>query len=170
VRSPARVATAVSALAAMLVAGCAGTRVEDGVFHSDKGYRVAIPGGEWTVASDSGADLTLRHRDGRSGIVVNAACDAARTRGPLAVLARHLLSGLRERSVVTREDVSVNGRTARHAIVEGRAGDAGEPVRIELYVMRDDRCLYDFLYVAPPETFDARRPDFERVVHGFRTE
>jgi hypothetical protein len=36
--------------------------------------------------------------------------------------------------------------------------------------MRDDRCLYDFLYVAPPETFDARRPDFERVVRGFTTE
>jgi hypothetical protein len=154
----------------MLVAGCAGTRVEEGVFHSEKGYRVAMPGGDWTVVSDGAADLTLRHRDGRSGIVVNAGCGVARTRGSLAVLARHLLSGLRERSVVVREDVSVNGRTARHAIVEGRAGDAGETVRLELYVMRDDRCLYDFLYVAPPDTFDARRPDFERVVRGFRTE
>jgi hypothetical protein len=66
--------------------------------------------------------------------------------------------------------VSVNGKTARHAIIDGRAGDGGEPVRVELYVIRDDRCLYDFLYVAPPETFDARRPDFERVVQGFRTD
>lgn len=169
-RRTARVATAVSVLAAMLVAGCAGTRIDEGVFHSKKGYRVAMPGGDWTVASGGTADLTLKHRDGRSGIVVNAGCDGARTRGSLAILARHLLAGLRDRSVVTREDVSVNGTTARHAVIDGRAADTGEPVRVELYVMRDERCLYDFLYAAPPETFDARRADFERVVHGFRTD
>jgi hypothetical protein len=158
--------TAVSALATV-VAGCAGTRVEGGVFQSAKGYRLAMPGSDWTVVSGD-ADLTLKHADGRSGIAVNASCEASRARGPLPVLARHLLTGLRERSVVVREDVSVNGKTARHAIVEGRAG--GEPVKVEVYVMRDDRCLYDFLYAAPPETFDARRPDFERLVRGFTVE
>ena len=161
---------AVGALATVAIAGCAGARVDGGVVHSKKGYRVTIPGEEWAAVSDGDADLTLKHRDGRRGILVNAACDAARARGPLDVLARHLLSGLRERSVVTREEVSVNGRVARHAIVEGRAGDARQPVTVELYVMRDDRCLYDFIYVAPPDTFDAGRADFERLVRGFTTE
>lgn len=154
----------------LAIAGCAGTRIEGGVFSSAKGYRVEVPSGEWTVANDGQADLELRHRDGTAGIVVNASCGASRARGPLAVLARHLLSGLRDRSVVVREDVSVNGTTARHAVVDGRLADGGAPVRLEVYVMRDERCLYDFLYAASPETFDARRADFERVVRTFATE
>lgn len=158
----------VGALAAVVLAGCAGTRIENGVFHSEKGYRVAVPGGDWAVSSDGGADLMLKHRDGRSGMLVHASCGGERARGPLAVLARHLLPGLRERSVVTREEASVNGKTARHTVIEGRAGEAGEPMKLELYVMRDDRCLYDFLYVAPPDSFDAGRPAFEQLVRGFR--
>lgn len=158
-------------LAALVAAGCAtAARIENGVFHSPKGYRVTVPGDAWRVTTDSRADLELRHRDGRAGMLVNASCDGARTRGPLDVLARHLLSGFRDRSVVTREDVSVNGKVARHAVVEGRLGDAGEPMTVELYVMRDDRCLYDFLYAAPPETFDAGRADFERLIRTFATE
>lgn len=158
----------VAALVAVAVTGCAGTRIENGVFHSEKGYRVSVPAG-WIMTHDAQADLTLKHRDGRHAMLVNASCGPARQRGPLAALARHLLSGLRERSVVTREDVSVNGQVARHAVIDGRMGDTGEPVRLELYVMRDERCLYDFLYVAPPEAFDAERPAFERLVREFRT-
>ena len=161
---------AVGTLATLAIAGCATTRLDAGVFHSKKGYRVALPGGDWIVANGGDADLTLKHRDGQRGIVVHAACDAARARGPLNVLARHLLSGLRERSVVTREDVAVDGKVARHAVVEGRVGDAREPMTVEVYVVRDDRCLYDFIYAAPPEAFEAGRADFERLVHGFATE
>lgn len=156
----------------LVLAGCATgarARIENGVFHSPKGYRVTLPGDAWTVTRDGRADLELRHRDGRAGIVVNAACGAQRSKGPLDVLARHLLSGFRDRSVVTREDVSVNGKVARHAVVEGRLGDGGEPTTVELYVMRDDRCLYDFLYAASPDTFDAGRADFERLVRTLST-
>ena len=154
----------------LATAGCAtATRIDNGVFHSPKGYRVTLPGDAWTVTPNERADLELRHRDGHSGMVVNAACGAQRARGPLDVLARHLLSGLRDRSVVTGEDVSVNGKMARHAVVEGRLGDDGERTTVELYVMRDDRCLYDFLYAAPPESFEAGRADFERLVRTLST-
>jgi hypothetical protein len=143
--------------------------VENGVFHSPKGYRVTLPGDTWTVSRDGRADLELRHRDGTAGIVVNAACGANRQRGPLDALARHLLAGLRDRSVIAREDISVNGQVARHAVVEGRLGEDGAPTMVELYVMRDDRCLYDFLYAAPPETFEVGRADFERLVRTLST-
>ena len=42
--------------------------------------------------------------------------------------------------------------------------------RIEAYVMSEGRCVYDFMHVAPPETFEATRADFARFVGGFRTE
>ena len=65
------------------------------------------------------------------------------------------------------EDVTVAGRPARHAVIEGRHQEAREPMRVELYVMRDGRCVYDFLYAAPPAAHDAGRPDFERFVTTF---
>lgn len=161
---------ALGAIAMLAATGCAGARVRGGVFESDKGYRVSLPSAEWTVASDTRADLELRHRDGRAGMLVNASCGRQHARASLRVLARHLLSGVRDRSVLTREDVSVNGKAARHAIVEGRLGGAGTPVKLELYVVRDDRCLYDFVYAAPPESFETWRPDFERLLRTFTTE
>jgi hypothetical protein len=161
-----RIAVVMVSLAA---AGCAGTRIDDGVFHSAKGYRVIVPGADWTVKEGGRADLELKHRDGSGGMLVNASCGRERARGPLSVLARHLLTGLRDQSVITREDVSINGAVARHAIVEGRLADSNEPVTIELYVIRDDRCIYDLLYAAPAETFEARRGDFDRLVRTLTT-
>jgi hypothetical protein len=151
----------------LAVLGCAGTRIDEGVFSSSKGYRVTIPGADWTVTDARGADLALTHKDQRAAMLVNASCGRDRSNAPLAVLARHLLTGVRDRSVIAREEVSVNGSVARHSIVEARTADTGEPVTIELYVMRDERCLYDFLYVAPPETFETRRSDFDRLVRTF---
>ena len=166
-----RTRRAVAAVGLLAAAGCATAAqgIRDGEFHSPKGYRVSLPGDAWTVATNGRADLELRHRDGRAGMLVNAACGRDRARGPLEVLARHLLTGFRDRSVVTAEDVSVNGKVGRHAVVEGRLGEHGEPTTVELYVMRDDRCLYDFLYAAPPDAFAAGRTDFERLVRTLRT-
>ena len=36
--------------------------------------------------------------------------------------------------------------------------------------MKDERCLYDFLYVAPPAAFEATRGDFASFVDSFGTE
>ena len=157
------------AFGVVVVAGCAGKRIEHGVFHSPKGYQVAVPGDGWTVIRDSRADLELR-RDDRLGMLVNAACAAESSRSTLPVLERHLLSGLRERALVMAEDVVLAGRPARHAVVDGRSQDARGPVRVELYVMRDGSCVYDLLYAAPPDAYEGGRPDFERFVKTFRVE
>ena len=156
------------ALATAAVAGCAGQRIDHGVFRSPKGYRIAIPGDGWTVAPDGRADLELWN-DERGWMLVNAAC-ALDTKSTLPVLERHLLAGFRDRSVVSQEDATVAGRPARHAVVDGRFRDEPDPVRVELYVMRDGRCVYDFLYAAPPASFEAGRPAFARFVQTFSVE
>ena len=137
---------ALAAVAAMLVAaGCAGKRIENGVFHARSGYRVGLPGAAWTVVDGGRADLQLRHRGVAAGMLVNATCDDGVARRRLDVLARQLLIGLRERQVL-----------------------ASEPV--EAYVLKDERCVYDLLYVAPTGAFDTLRADFEGVVQSFTTE
>ncbi|MGH7276784.1 MAG: hypothetical protein ACREIY_07105 [Candidatus Rokuibacteriota bacterium] len=160
----------VSLLAAGALAGCAGGRIEGGMYHSPKGYRVALPGAPWTVAEDSRADLELRLRAAPAAMLVNASCDGPAAAPGLDALARHLLMGFQRRTTVERGEVAVNGRRAAHTVLEGRLAAGDAPVRVETYVMKDARCVYDFAYAAPPAAFETGRAAFRRLVESFATE
>jgi len=165
-----RRAAAVAA-ATLVVGGCAGKRIERGVFHAPSGYRVTLPtDGAWRIVDDSRADLELRHRTVSAGMLVNGACDPALARRAPNVLERHLLMGLRERTELARDEAPVNGRMASHRLLEGRMRDSDERVRVESYVLRGERCVYDLLFVAEPATFDDERPEFRRFVESFTGE
>lgn len=154
----------------VLTSGCAVKRIDNGVYHSSKGYRVVVPGEPWTPVADSPADLELRHRDSAAVIAANASCDAAMSRRSARLLTRHLLIGVRDRRVVENGVIDVAGRPAARAVVEARQEDTHAPVRIETIVVTDHRCVYDFMHVAPPAAFDDTAGDFTRFVDSFRTE
>jgi hypothetical protein len=78
-------------LAVGLLAGCASAtgRVENGVFHSAKGYRVTLPAAGWTVERGPAADLSLQADRGAGGRQRDAS-SAGRERGrTLGVQPRH---------------------------------------------------------------------------------
>jgi len=69
--------------AVLALTACAGRRIENGVYHSTKGYRVTLPGADWAVAAESKADLELRHQDGMAAMLAHAECDdRARSEAP----------------------------------------------------------------------------------------
>jgi hypothetical protein len=156
--------------AVIALAGCAGRRIENGVYHSDKGYRLTLPGAEWSVAASSKADLELRHQDGLAAMLANAECDDRARSRSAGVLLGQLLIGLRDRATIEQNEVSVNGQQALHRVLDARAAADGAPTRIEAYVLKDGSCVYDFAYAAPPGSFEASRPDFRRFVESFATE
>jgi hypothetical protein len=152
------------------VAGCASRRLHDGVYRSEHGYRVTVPGPDWTVVDDSVADLELRRADGQAGMLIAATCQPSATRRRDTDLARHLLLGLRERETLEDGEASLAGYRGVRLVVEGRMRESRERVRIESYTVKDLRCVYDLLYVAPPAAFEASRGDFERFVGSFAPE
>lgn len=161
----------VGAMAALTLAGgCAGRRIDHGVFHSSKGYRVTVPGPDWAVVEPSRADLELRHRGGDAGMLVNAACGGGATPRSPGLLARRLLVGLRDRTVIERGEVSVNGRHGLRTLLEAREDRQGPRLKIETLTVTDARCIYDLIYAAPAETFGDWRADFDRFVASFLTE
>jgi hypothetical protein len=158
------------AATALVLGACAGRRIEHGLYHAPSGYRVAVPREGWDVVDGSRADLELRRREAPAGMLVNALCDRRVAHHDWSVLTRQLLLGLRERVIVETNDVPLDGRVAYHRLLEGRMRDSEERVRIESYTLKNDRCVYDLLYVAPPEAFEAGRPAFHRFVESFREE
>ena len=168
--APGRAGTLVVAVGLASVLGaCAGSRVEDGVFRSASGYRVTLPGPEWKEVAASRGNLEFRHATTRAGMLVSAQCDPAVSRRTLDVLGRQLLIGLRDLRRVEHGAVPVDGRSAAHALLEGRL-DGGAPVRIEAYTLKGQRCVYDLILVAERSAFDGARADFRRLVDSFATD
>jgi hypothetical protein len=150
--------------------GCAGRRIENGVYRSDKGYRLTLPGPDWSVAADSKADLELRHQDGLAAMLANAECDDRAKSRSAGLLLGQLLIGLHDRATIEQNEVSVSGQQALHRVLDGRVAADGAPTRIEAYVLKDQGCVYDFAYAAPPASFEAWRADFRRFVESFAKE
>ncbi len=158
-------------LAIILVAtGCATAtgRIENGMFHSAKGYRVTLPPSGWRVDPGPRADLALQSEATPGGMLVDATCGGREAARPLDVLARHLTFGLTRRDVLENGTATVGGREAAHSVVRGRAD--GRDVTVEAIVMRAVPCVHDFLYVAPSEAFAAGRPAFRTLVESFALE
>lgn len=154
----------------LVVTGCAGRLGPGDVYRSSKGYRVSLPSQDWRVVNDSHADLELRHRQAPAAMLVNASCDPRLADRPPEALRREILAGFSEREVQERDAVVVAGREAGHLVVDGRYRPQDERVRLELYVLKGERCVYDLLYAAPPADFERWRPDFQRLVETIALE
>ena len=50
---------------------------------------------------------------------------------------------------------------------EGKSAEDGR-VQGEAYVIKAADCVYDLLYVSPPQYFEQGRPDFDRFVRSLR--
>ncbi len=164
------VAVAIVPAVVAVAAGCSVRRIDAGVYHSPKGYRVVIPGPEWAVVEDSRADLELQHRSGGAGMLANGTCGAAVRGGSAARLERQLTAGLRERAVVERGDGAVGGRPAARTVLDARSGADGAPMRIEIYTLTGDECVWDLIYAAPRERFGTWHGAFDRFVGSFGME
>jgi hypothetical protein len=169
VSAAARRAALITAAVAIL-AGCAGRRVHDGVYRSPHGFRVSVPGPMWKLVDGSRAELELRRADGATGMLAHATCRPETVRRDFSLLERHLLLGLRDRATLEDDETDVGGRRAVHLVIEGRARDGDERMRIESYMLKDAHCVYDLLYVAPADEFDGGRADFRRFVQSFAME
>jgi len=150
------------------MAGCAGSRLEGGIFHSKKGYRVAVPPTGWRVVSDGEADLTLAREEGEAGMLTDATCGGAAPELPARLLSRHLLFGLVHRSVLEQAPVEVAGHQGLRTVVRGAR--EGVDVTVEGVVLKGEGCVYDFLYVAPSESFEGGRAAFDALVESFARE
>ena len=154
----------------LVLAGCAARSPSDAAYRSSKGYRVMLPDQDWRVVSKSRADLELRHRRAPAGILINATCNARLAGRPVEALRREVLAGFSDRAVLMHDAVPMNGRQAAHMVVEGQASGGGERVRVELFVLKADRCVFDLLYAAPPAHFARWQADFQRLVGTFAVE
>jgi hypothetical protein len=147
-----------------VLAACSANGIEGGVYHSPKGYAVTLPDHGWQVQSGGAADLELKREAPPGGMLADATCDGREPGRPLSILARHLTFGLTDRTTIESDARTVGGRPAAHQVLRGSTD--GAEVLVEAVVVEGERCIHDFLYVAPVAAFDAGRPDFAALVES----
>jgi hypothetical protein len=162
----ARVALAASLLAAC--GGASGKTFDGSVYRAGPvAFQVPAAPATWRAVQVTDASLAYRDEPHAASILVNARCRHADEGTPLAALTNHLLMGSTAREVVRQETEPFDGREALHTTM--RAKWDGVPVAFDIFVMKKDGCIYDFVYLGDPAGFEAGTRDFEGFVRGFRT-
>jgi hypothetical protein len=150
--------------------GCGHARTfDEGVLRKDGvAVRVGpVPPG-WRRIGVDGADLAFRDDERQGSSLFNVRCRHRDDDAPLTVLTEHLIMGTTEREFDAQDVVPFDGREALHTLL--RAKLDGVPMQYDIYVMKKDGCLFDLVYVAPPDHFADGAADFERFAIGLRAE
>lgn len=160
---------AIAVLGAVGGCGRAAARSFDGsVFREGPvAFQIApVPAG-WRSVDVTDASLAFRDETHGASILLNARCRRPDEGTPLVALTNHLIIGSTERDVQSQVAEPFDGREALHTKL--RAKWDGVPIAFDIFVMKKDGCVYDFIYMGDPSAFDAGAPAFEGFAKGFRT-
>jgi hypothetical protein len=149
--------------------GCAhGDVLQGGVLHKgDLRVELGPVPSSWRRVEVDGADLAFRD-DARDGSALfDVRCRGRDDDAPLAILTQNLIMGTTDRDFESQEVVPFDRREAMHTRL--RAKLDGVPMQYDIYVMKKDGCLYDLVFVAPPDHFVEGAADFGRFVAGTHT-
>jgi hypothetical protein len=156
------------ALVTLTAAGCgsAPARLSGGVYRAkDTAFRLGPTLRHWQPQS-SDADVAFYEPSLDAVMMANSDCSSERD-PPLSVATNTLMMGFTDRQITSEEVVSLDGRDALHRRM--RAKLDGVPLAIEAYVLKKDGCIYDLVYLSPPDSAALGAPDFHRFVAGFST-
>jgi hypothetical protein len=157
-----------STFALAALAGCGGPApkpsFEQSTFtRGDETFHVEAPP-RWQPLHSAG-DLAWRAPQHDAVIAANATCRGHQD-APLSVLVNDLVMGTTQREVLLDETTMLDGREARHQVVQARLD--GVPLVYDLYVLKKDGCVYDLTLVCPPRSYEATADTFVSFVAGFR--
>jgi len=149
--------------------GCGGRAAFDGSTYRDGNIAFTVPPAPdaWRKIRVPDASLAFRDDGNDASVLVNARCSSLDRDTPLAALTSHLLIGTTERDVVEQAVEPFDGREAMHTRVTGKVD--GVARAFDLFVLKKDGCVYDFVYVAPVDRVEAGVGAFQTFARGFRT-
>jgi hypothetical protein len=149
---------------AALAGGCA-ARFDGSLFRKrEVSYRIGALDARFRRVHVEGNDLAF-YRHGAGSIAVNALCKGYED-VPTEALLNHLLFGTTHRTYLRDEEVTLDGRAARHACVDAELD--GVPVRLDVYVLMHAPCVFDLSYISD-RSAPAER-EFSAFVRAFRVE
>lgn len=147
-------------------AACSSSQLQGSLYRGEGvHFQIGPLPAEWQRIRTDFARLAFRSERTEATLMVNARCGRDDEDIPLATLTRHLFLTFTEREVIEEKTVPMDAREALHTIA--RAKLDGVPKMFDVYVLKKDGCVYDFVIISAPESFESNRAVFELFVTGF---
>lgn len=100
-------------------------------------------------------------------ISINSSCRSGETADTdLKTLANQLTYGISNVSRRTEQNLTLQGTEALQTTVQGQMSQNN--IALKTVVLKKNGCIYDLLYMAPPEHFASSEPDFDKFVASLR--
>jgi hypothetical protein len=148
--------------------GCAATAFDGRVYdNGELAFRLSAVPAEWRPLDADGALLAFRDDTVPASIVVNGRCGKDGDDVPLEALTHHLFLQFSDRVIENESKIDLDGREALET--ELRAKLDGVEKRYDVFVLKKNGCVYDFVHVAPPAASADGRRRFVAFVQGFTT-
>jgi hypothetical protein len=159
-----RLVLAGCAAALLIAVGCGGASLRNGIYEDeDVRYRVGTPAADWRPLQVSDNDLAFSGAQ-LGTVSVNSTCVDYED-VPADALINHLLFEMTNRRFVLEETVTLDGRGARHVIVQAELD--GVPLEIELFVLKKDGCVFDLDHIRSRFASPTARAAFLHFVQHF---
>jgi hypothetical protein len=163
-----RFCVALALLAGLRSVGCASSGFDGRVYHDGAlRFQVGQVPSTWRAIDVEGARLAFRDDAANATVALNARCGVDGDDVPIASLTQHLFLEFTERTPISEQTVTLDGREALRT--EITAALDGVRKRYLVYVLKKDGCVYDFMYIAAADSGSDARPEFDHFVQGFST-
>jgi hypothetical protein len=161
-----RLARVIALTATLGLAACGAAF--DGTTYRGKGVAFEVPAQpeSWQALDVSQAALAFRDVANDATIAVNGRCGRDAPDVPLASLTQHLFLQFTDREILTQEVIPFDQREAMHTVLLAKLD--GVPKKFDVWVLKKDGCVYDLLFIAGPDRFDAGVEPFRRFALGFK--
>ena len=146
-------------------AGCGGKH-QRAAAKKERAFEVGDPGDGWVRTKSGGAEKSWYSAKLFASIYADANCAMRFEDGELASLTGHLAFGVAQGELIREDVITLDGRDALIRAWNGTLD--GVMVAVGSVVTKNNDCLYDILFIAPPSNFDQGWEDFERLVSGFQ--
>src|SRR5579883_1493673 len=127
-------------------------------------FRVPDVPRDWRRIEVTAADLAFRDDAHEASVLLNGRCSGRDEDVPLASLTDHLIMGTTSREFISQDTIPFDAREALHTVM--RAKLDGVLLQYDIYVLKKDGCVFDFVYVVEPQHFTEGAPAFEQFVMG----
>jgi hypothetical protein len=125
----------------------------------------------WTPVHVDGATLAYRDEPHLASILLDARCNRKDDDVPLLALTDHLVMGTTDRQIASQDTIPFDDREAMHTRLSAKLD--GVAMDYDIFVLKKDGCVYDFVYVGDPSKTTAAGGSgasaFERFVGTFHT-
>lgn len=130
-------------------------------------FRVGQIPSSWRAVGVDGALIAFRDDAANATVALNGRCGIDGDDVPLSSLTQHLFLEFTDRTPVSQQTLSLDGREALRT--EITAALDGVKKHYSVYVLKKDGCVYDFMYIAAAEADSGAHAEFDRFVQGFST-